>query len=212
MKTLKAAALVLALSPAALGAQESSLTFAGTAAHEIMQASFDGATQRYTGLMLGAEGLFVGRSFVARVRYAQGRVNPKEGPTSDPRDLVEGEALVGLRVTPWLTALAGPRAWAHTTGDADERWLLWTARVSARGSLIPARMQTYVELWGALAGSHTNPDGSAGGRGANAGLEMRLGALSPFWGRLGYRIESAHAEGRETVEALTLSIIYGIPQ
>jgi len=211
MKTLHAAALALVLLPAALGAQESSLTFAGTAAHEIMQASLDGATQRYTGMILGAEGLFVGRSFVARVRYAQGRVNPKEA-AADPRDLVEGEALVGLRVTPWLTALAGPRAWAHTTGEADERWLLWTARLAARGTLIPARMQTYVELWGALSGTHTNPDGSAGGRGANAGLEMRLGALSAFWGRLGYRIESAHAEGRETVEALTLSIIYGIPQ
>jgi hypothetical protein len=210
---MKTAVLLIALLPVGLAAQESQsqLTFAGTAAHEIMQTSLDGATQRYTGMILGAEGLLVGRSFVARVRYAQGRVNAKD-VSADPRDLVEGEALVGLRVTPWLTVLAGPRAWAHTTGDADERWLLWTGRVAARGSLIPTRMQTFVEVWGALSGSHSNPAGTAGGRGANAGLEMRLGAVSSFWGRLGYRIESAHAEGRETVEALTLSIIYGIPQ
>lgn len=212
MKTAKTVALLLGLLPASLAAQESSFTFAGTAAHEIVQTSVGGVTQRYGGMVLGAEGLLVGRSFVARVRYAQGRVSAKESAI-DPRDVVEGEALVGLRVTPWLTVLAGPRAWAHSTGDADERWLLWTGRVAARGALIPARMQTFVELWGALSGSHSNPNGSAGGRGANAGLEMRLGALSSFWGRLGYRIESAHAEGgRETVEALTLSIIYGIPQ
>ena len=42
---------------------------------------------------------------------------------------------------------------------------------------------------------------------------MRFGAQSSFWGRLGYGIESLHADGlRETAEALTLSIVYGLPQ
>jgi len=42
---------------------------------------------------------------------------------------------------------------------------------------------------------------------------MRFGAMSSFWGRLGYGIESLHADGlRETVESLTLSVTYGLPQ
>jgi hypothetical protein len=114
---------------------------------------------------------------------------------------------------PWLTLWVGPSARAYTTADGDLRWLTWSGRVTGRGMLLPGRMQTFVELWGVLSGNVGDPPLKAGGRGANGGLEVRLSESSSFWGRLGYRIESTHAEGlRETVESLTLSVIYGIPQ
>jgi hypothetical protein len=98
-------------------------------------------------------------------------------------------------------------------GDTDQRWLIWSGRATARGELLPGRMQTFIELWGAFSGNVSNPSMKAGGRGAMGGLEARLGAASSLWGRLGYRIESAHATGlRETVESLTLSLLYGLPQ
>jgi hypothetical protein len=147
------------------------------------------------------------------VRYAEGRVNPKSGTTGDPRDVVEGEALVGFRALPWLTVWGGPSARAYTIGSSDQRWMIWTARATARGSLLPGRLQSFVELYGAFSGSVGDPALHAGGRGLNGGLEMRLSQTRMFWGRLGYKIESAHATGlRETVETFSLSLMYGLPQ
>ena len=211
---LAAAAFV----PGTLRGQGLRFTADAFGSQEIVQSHNDVALiptfNRYTGLLLGGEGNLISERFVARLRYAQGRVTAKSDTGVVGRDLVEGEALLGVRATPWLTLWAGPTARAYTTPDGDQRWLLWTARASARGTLMPGRMQTYLELWGALSGNVANPAEKAGGRGADVGLEMRLGGeQSQFWGRLGYRIDSAHADGlRETVEAVTLSVVYGFPQ
>lgn len=213
MRTSLLTLCVLAALPASLASQQrTQLTFGGTAAQQIMNSTVDGSTTRFTGLVLGAEGTLVSAPLAIRLRYIQGRVTAKEGG-ADPRDVVEGEALFGLRVMPWLTIWAGPSARAHATEETTQRWLLWSGRATARGTLLPGRMQTYVELWGALSGKVSDPGGKAGGRGADAGLEARLGSSSSFWGKLAYRIESTHAEGlRETVEAVSLSIVYGLPQ
>jgi hypothetical protein len=202
--------------------QRMQFTAGGFAAQEIMQSHIDVSSTRFTGLMLGLEGGLTSDRLVVRIRYAEGRVNPSStssgglsgalGGTSQGRDVVEGEAMFGFRAVDWLTIWGGPSARAYTVGDADQRWLVWTARATARGTLIPGRMQTFVELWGAVSGNVGNPPTNAGGRGANGGLELRLGETSQLWGRLGYRIESTHAEGlRETAEALTLSVSYGLP-
>jgi hypothetical protein len=210
--------LLLAALPASLAAQQQQqFTFGGVGATEIVQSRSDLGDNRFTGVVLGGEGTFTSDRFIVRLRYAQGRVNASQdnllGPETLQRDVVEGSAFVGYRAVQWLTLWAGPTAWAHTTDGKDQRWLFWVAGASARGTLIPARMQTFVELWGALSGNVTTISTPAGGRGANAGLEMRLGQSSPLWGRLAYRIESGHAEDlRETVEAVTLSVIFGIPQ
>lgn len=198
--------------PATLHAQRIQFSVAGQASQEIVQSHVDATSTRFTGLMLGGEGMFISDRILVRVRYAEGRITPKGG-TSAPRDVVEGEALVGLRATPWLTLWGGPSARAYTTGASDERWLIWTARAAARGTLLPGRMQTFVELYGAFSGTVGDPPLRAGGRGANGGLEVRLGETRSFWGRLGYRMESTHAAGlRETVESVTLSMIYGLPR
>ncbi|MFN2570248.1 MAG: hypothetical protein ABR537_01360 [Gemmatimonadales bacterium] len=217
MKALAGSLLILAFTiPVAARAQRLQFTVGGVAAQEIVQSHVDASSDRFTGLVLGAEGGLVNDRFVVRLRYGQGRVNPKNGDglggSLDSRDVVEGEALFGFRALPWLTLLAGPSARAYTMGDIDERWLIWTGRVSARGELLPGRMQSFVEVWGALSGNVGDPALKARGRGANGGLEVHLGERA-LWGRLGYRIESTHAEGlRETVESLTLSLIYGLPQ
>lgn len=218
MKALSLCALVL---PATLVSQQRlQFTAGGIAAQEIVHSHVDATNDRLSGLMLGGEGGLVSDRLIVRLRYAEGRIKPKLGATdAESRDVVEGGATVGYRAMPWLTVWGGPSARAYTVGDNDQRWLTWTAGATARGTLLPGRMQTFVELWGALAGNVGNPAMNAGGGGANGGLEVRLGELSSFWGRLGYRIESTHTKGgtgtgglRETVESLTLSFIYGLPQ
>lgn len=206
-----------ALLPALGRAQGVQFTAGGFAAQQMVHSHVDDllapADDRFSGMVLGAEGGLVTDRFVVRLRYAEGHVNPKAGSTAAARDVVEGEALVGVRAMPWLTLWVGPGARAYTTADGDQRWLLWSGRVTGRGTLLPGRMQTFVEIWGALSGKVGSPSIKAGGRGANGGLELRLSESSQFWGRLGYRIESSHADGmRETVESLTLSVIYGFPQ
>lgn len=204
--------LMLCGLPAGLVAQQAThVVVTGTASQQIVHSRIGEAKDRFTGLVLGAEGRLTARRFAARLRYAEGRITPNPDASLEPREVVEGEALVGFRVAPWLTLWAGPTARAYTTEAGDQRWLIWTGRARARGSLLPGRMQTYVELWSALSGEVANPHATAGGRGADAGLELRLGGES-LWGRIAYRIESVHApERRETVEALSLSLIYGVP-
>lgn len=211
---MRTALLLLCVLPAGLAAQRPvQLVVAGTAAQQMVRSQIGDEKDRFTGFVLGAEGMLVTRGFVARLRYAEGRITHRADEL-EPRDVVEGEALIGYRVMPWLTLWAGPSARAYTTDDGDQRWLIWSARAAGRGSLLPGRIQTYVELWGALGGNVTTPAMKASGRGADIGLELRLGGGErSIWGRVGYRIESVHATDlRETVEALALSLVYGWPQ
>lgn len=210
-----AIATFLALVPAVSPAQEQRLQFSvgGTAAQQIVQSMIEPARSRFTGTLLGIEGGMVSDHLLLRVRYAEGRVSPKAGSSGDPRDVVEGEALVGFRALPWLTLWGGPSARAYTIGNSDQRWMIWTARASGRGTLLPNRLQSFFELYGAFSGSVGDPALHAGGRGLNGGLEMRLSQTGMFWGRVGYKMESTHAAGlRETVETFSFSLMYGLPQ
>jgi hypothetical protein len=217
MKTLFVVLLLAApMAPVAMaGQQRPQFTFSASAAQEIVQSTNGAIHDRLTGPTFAGEGNLTTDKIWLRVRYAQGRVLAKDedGTARFTRDVVDGEVLAGFRAMPWLTVWAGPNARAYTLGDKTQRWLFWTAGATGRGTLIPGRLQTFVELWGALTGSITEPASKASGRGADGGLEMRLSSASPFWGRLSYRIESGHAaDMRETVEALTLSLVYGFPQ
>jgi hypothetical protein len=214
MKPLLGALLGLVLLPLAVRAQEGMrFTVGGLAGQHIVQSRADDISDRLSGSLIGAEGVLVSDRLMVRIRYGEGRINPKSGSTGEARDVVSGEALFGLRATPWLALWVGPSARAYTVGESDQRWLVWTGRVTARGTLLPGRMQTFVELGGVFSGNVGNPPLKAGGRVASGGLEMRFGAASSFWGRLGYGIESLHADGlQETVETLTLSVVYGLPQ
>ena len=213
-RTVLAVAACAALLPALGRAQEPlQFTVGATAAQQIVQSLVDPNRGRFTGSVVGVEGGLVSDRLLVRVRYAEGHVNPKSATTADGRDVVEGEALVGFRALPWLTVWGGPSARAYTMGNSDQRWIIWTARATARGTLLPGRMQSFVELYGAFSGSVGDPALHAGGRGLNGGLELRLSQSKQFWSRLGYKMESMHAEGmRETVETFSLSLLYGLPQ
>jgi hypothetical protein len=177
-----------------------------------VQSRVGSVRERLSGTVLGVEGLVgSGERLVLRLRYGQGTVNG-EGAVA-PRELVEGEVLLGYRAAPWLTLWAGPNARAYTAGDADQRWLFWSGRATLRGTLLPGRMQSFVELWKSASGSVTRPDGAASGQGAEAGLEMRLSGPS-WWGRLAYRIERGLGDGelRDVVETLAFSIAYVPPR
>ena len=159
--------------------------------------------ERVSGLVLGGEAVAARGHLVARLRYGQGRVtNDTAG-----RDVAEGEALLGYKARPWLTVWFGPHARTFVVpGQSDRRWLLWSGRVTARGTLFPERVSSFVEVWQGVTGSLSRPSESASGGGAEAGLDLRL-TRRPVWGRLAYRIEQGRAgTRRETVEAITLTI------
>jgi hypothetical protein len=217
MKCPMAVAFCAVLLPVTLQSQQGTqYAVSGLAGQDLVHSTAATTTDRFSGLMLGAEGALVSDRFVVRLRYTEGHITPKstaEGTTPDARDVVAGSAVFGYRAVPWLTLWGGPSARAYTLGSRDQRWLIWTAGATARGNIVPGRMQTFVELWSAVSGTVGNPSVNAGGSGANGGLEVRLGEAAAFWSRLGYRIEATHAQGmRETVESLTLSLVYGLPQ
>jgi len=172
---------------------------------EIARSRIGTTRQRVSGFLLSGEGVATRGRFVARLRYGQGRVtNDTAG-----RDVAEGEALFGYQPRRWLTVWFGPHARTFVVpGQSDRRWLLWSGRVTARGTLFPGRVESFVELWQGVSGSLNRPAESASGGGAEAGLLLRL-ARHPLWGRLAYRIEQGRASGagrRETVEAITLTV------
>jgi len=180
-------------------------------AQEIVRSRPDTTRERRSGLVFTGEAVATrGRRLVARVRYGQGRVTADTGtPPSPRRNVVEGEALFGYKVRPWLTLWVGPHARTFVvTGLSDRRWLFWSGRATARGGLFPG-VESFLELWQGFTGTLSRPAGSASGGGAEAGLELRL-ARRPLWARLGYRIEQGRANGgpRETVEAFTLTVGY----
>jgi len=202
-------ALVLAFAVALCGASVAeaqwNVSFGVGGGQEIARSRVGTVRERVSGLVLGAEAVATRGRLAARLRYGQGRVtNDSAG-----RDVAEGEALLGYKARPWLTVWVGPHARTFVVpGQSDKRWLLWSGRVTARGSLFPGRVESFVELWQGFTGRLSAPAGSAAGGGAEAGLEVRL-ARRPVWGRLAYRIEQGRVSGggrRETVEAITLTV------
>lgn len=172
---------------------------------EIARSRIGPTRERVSGTVFSGEAAATRGHVVARLRYGQGRVtNDTAG-----RDVAEGEALLGYKARPWLTVWFGPHARTFVVpGQSDRRWLLWSGRVTARGTLFPGRVESFVELWQGFTGSLNRPSEAVTGGGAEAGMEVRL-ARRPFWGRLAYRIEQGRAgTRRETVEAITLTVGY----
>jgi len=187
------------------------VSFGAGGAQEIARSRIGTTRERVSGLVFGGEGVATRGRLLARVRYGQGRVtNDTAG-----RDVAEGEALLGYKARPWLTVWFGPHARTFVvSGQSDRRWLFWSGRVTARGTLFPGRVETFVELWQGVTGSLSRPAESATGGGAEAGLDLRL-ARHPIWGRVAYRVEQGRSSGagrRETVEALTLTVGYTPPR
>jgi hypothetical protein len=198
MKRLTLLVALLSAAGTARGEAQSAWHVAAglSGAHEIVDS-------KSTGTVFGGEALVSGGNVQARLRYGQGSI----AGDSVSRDVVMGEALLGYRVRSWLSAWIGPEARTFTApGLSDRRWLLWSARVSARGAIFPGRLDSFAELWEGFSGTLSRPAADARGGGAELGLEAPLARA--FWARLGYRIEQGRVSGgaKETVEGFALTL------
>ncbi len=205
---LTCAAALSALSPQLAAQARWEISLGATGGRETVRSRTDSLRERLGGAVFTGEAMVTRDRLALRLRYGQGHVTADTG-TLMARDVAEGEALLGYTARPWLTLWLGPHARAYDTALGDQRWLFWSARVSARGNVFPGRVESFVELWQAFAGRVSRPASSAGGRGAEAGLQLRL-ASRPLWGRLAYRVEQGRvgAGRRETVEVVTLTVGY----
>jgi hypothetical protein len=130
--------------------------------------------------------------------YRQGSLSTSDG--TGQRDVVEGQAMLGLRFIPWLKIEAGPRIRAYATPAGTERWVFWEGRVEAAARVL--RPAGWVSLRvGRALGADIPGLAFDRGQGAEATLQLRLGR-SPFWGRLGYWIHRASMGGGQRVETI----------
>jgi hypothetical protein len=171
------------------------------------QSASPGGGEKLSGLVLG------GRLHVALhpvsldVSYSQGRLTADTGSAA-ARALVEGSVLVVARPLNWLALKAGPHLRAYAAPGGTERWVLWEARAHADAPILEGKWVAYGELWLAVASSVNVDPGSAGARGAEAGLSIKVPG-SPVWARLAYLVDQsrlANSTRTESLQSIALSI------
>ncbi len=181
-------------------------------AHTARSRTADGR-ELLSGLTLVGEGAVERGSLRLRIRYGQGHLTPDTGrSTVLGRRFTEGEALLGYRARPWLTLWVGPHARTYATDLGKQRWLFWEIRGQAQVAVLPDRMTSFLEVWGAPAGDVDVRESFGSGRGAEGGIRVRV-AGPDVWARLAYRIEQARMGGgtrRETVEAVLLGVAVAV--
>jgi hypothetical protein len=200
-------ALLLALVPGAAAAQAPRWPrwFAGGVSATTVRVVHSGPTGvPLTGLALAGDVRLGGR-IAFEGSYAQGSLKPDTGNGLD-RDLVDARALVVARATDWLIVKAGAHIVGFVTPTVTERWTRFEARVRGDRILIPDHVNVHLEGWMALGTSTNLGDGSGSGRGAEAGMTLRLGR-SPMAARLTYTVDRAELEStRVTLEYVSLSL------
>ena len=169
------------------------------------QTASPGGGEKLSGLMVG------GRLHVALhpvsldLSYSQGRLTADTGGAA-ARAIVEGSLLATARPLDWLALKVGPHLRAYAAPGGTERWVLWEARAHAETPILEGRWLAYGELWLAV-GSSVNVDpGSAGARGAEAGLTIKL-PQSPLWVRLGYAVDQARLKNDTRIESVQSVIL-----
>jgi hypothetical protein len=130
--------------------------------------------------------------------YRQGTLSASG--TNDQRDLVEGQAMLGLRLVRWFKIEAGPRLRAYVTPAGTERWVFWEGRVQAAARVIRPAGWAYLRVGRVLTADLPGLvlDEGVGAEGA---LELQLPG-TPVWGRLGYWMHRASIIGGQRVETM----------
>ena len=91
-----------------------------------------GESDLVSGMTAGVQGgLTLGKLVQLEAQYVQGSLHRDGGVAAGDRDLIEGQALLGLAPTPWLALAVGPRVRSLVTAAGTERWVRWEVR--ARG-------------------------------------------------------------------------------
>ena len=201
---------LLLVSPASLAAQHTvHLAVEPSAVGWWTHTAIGTTSQSLSGWSFGGDGSVGWRRFALYLGYWQGSLQPDSTGTAS-RDVVEGYALVGGKILPWLELKLGPHAWAYTANAGTQRWALFEARLRAEGALIGPTLSTYFELWTALGGSVNAAQSFGSGVGGQGGLTYHSHRL-PLWGRLGYSVEQARLTGdvwKETVQRVVFGVGY----
>ena len=166
-------------------------------------------TQAFSGVGFGLEGAFGLGPATLGLRYFQSPLTA-EGVTDD-LDLVEGEALLWVTPTRWVSVGGGPHIRAYAATGGTERWVMWELRGRASADLLRPTLAAYVEGWVTISADADVAEPLDGGRGLEGGLHLAVGRL-PFTARLRYRVERLElGDGvrRETVEQLGIAIGVG---
>ena len=158
-----------------------------------------GAVTTRTGILIGGQASVSFRQVDLGLAYRQGALSPSD--TGSERDLVEGQATLGLRVSRWLRLEVGPHVRAYVTPTSTERWLLWEGRADFTAQILGPSVWSYLSLSRTL-GADVSPAADFGrGQAGEAGLMVRLGG-SPFWTGLGYWIAQTSTAGSQRIETL----------
>jgi len=203
------ALLTIPVSPAIAAAQQAEYAFLGILGSARRQATRGALENQVSGASVGIEGFTGFGKFVLEGRYIQGGV-------ADNEDVVEGELMLGYRLREWATLKFGPHIRSFIIDGVTERWSFWEARVRGTGQVYAPESQvlaidSYVELWMALAGSVNLAGGFGSGRGLEGGVVVRV-AGSPIAGRIGYRVDQGNVSGggrRDVVQELILAVGFG---
>ena len=136
---------------------------------------------------LGVGGVLRVAAWLAQLElnYQQAGLSASDGDLS--QDLVEGEALLGIRFFPWLMVKVGPRIRANVTDLGTEKWVTWQGRIRTDTRLIGSHVRAHVEVWSVLSGDVNLNNAFGQGQGVEGGLEVKL--FGAFWGGFGYRFD-----------------------
>ena len=155
--------------------------------------------QRLSGMSFGVTGAASLGRLSLDVRYLEGVLKTTGGGPG--RDVVEGEAMLGVRPLPWAGLKLGPHLRSFITNTGIERWVFWEARVRTEARLGSPRMRSYLELWQVLAGDVGGQDPFDTGQGVEGGIRVEVGRL-PVWLQLSYRMDRSGLAGGAREEVL----------
>lgn len=183
-----------------LAAQRLRLEGGGTGGIMQLRSDVPSGTLSLRGSVLGAEGRVTLGRVLLEFRYLEGTLQPRVGD-ANARDVVEGQAVLGIRTFAWLTLMGGPHVRAFVTGGNTQRWMLWEMSGRVEQVFIGSTVGGYVEFWRTVAADVSVPEAFGHGEGAEVG--MRLGGPNGrLRGRLAYRLEHAVLGGGTRVETL----------
>ena len=162
-------------------------------------------TEPRHGALLAVAGGVLRRGLTLEGRYAQGSLT-SDNPAVEERDLVEGELQFGVRLLPSIAVLVGPHARAYSSPSGTRRWVFWEARVAGTAPIIPSRLDTYAQVWSAVAGSTSLSRGFGSERGGEVGARLTF-PRTPLGLRVAYRIDRGSGTDPVQSDALEQLVI-----
>ena len=181
----------------------------GTGFNAILESNENSEEERLTGFCAGGLASISKGRFTLAVRYLEGSIDPEGDGTA--RDLVEGEALLGIRAFPWLGFRFGPHLRSYIQGGVVDRRVMWEGRIRTETQLGIGGLSSYLEFWSVLSGSAREPSSFGSGQGLEGGIRLETSAF-PLWLGLGYRLDKSELDSgarEEVLQQLVFAIGFG---